>query len=305
MIVSVPTEELAADVAALVDPALGIEVVLWATGEPPRPDVDLVVPPYMKQGEMLRAVADMRPRLIQGQAIGFDGVADVLPEGLVYANAASVHETATAELTLALILAAQRELPRLVRNHDAGVWEKFWARGLADHRVVMLGYGGVGKAIAERLAPFEVDLVPVASRARVENGVTVHAMDELASLLPTAQILVNVLPGGPETHHLIGAAELAALPDDALVVNVGRGPTVDSDALVDALRTGRIRMASDVFDPEPLPADHPLWRLENALVAPHVGGLSAAMRPRIARLVAGQAERLARGEAPINVVLGG
>ncbi|NHI16154.1 2-hydroxyacid dehydrogenase [Microbacterium excoecariae] len=305
LVVSVPTQQLAEDVRALVDPSLGIEIVLWEDGEAPRDDIGMVVPPYMKQGSMLRALEKIQPRLVQGQAIGFDGVADVLPEGLVYANGTGVHETATAELTLGLLLVAQRGLDDVVRRQDRAEWRAEWTPGLADKRIVLLGYGGVGKAIAARLAPFEVEVVPVASRARVEDGVDVHGIDELAGLLAGADILINVLPGGPATRHLIDDAALAALPDGALVVNVGRGPTFDTDALVDHVTRGRIRVASDVFDPEPLPADHPLWGLDGVFVAPHVGGLSAAMRPRIARLVASQAERLARGERPANIVLGG
>jgi len=304
LIVSVPTEQLAADVRDRLDPSLDIEVVLWADGAPPRERVDVVVPPYMKQGAMLRASADVEPRLIQGQAIGYDGVADVLPDGVLYANATSVHEPATAELAVGLMIAAQRELPRVVRNQDRRSWDNFWTSGLADRRIVMLGYGGVAKAIAKRLEGFEAELVVVASRAREEDGIRVHAIDDLAELLPSAEILVNVLPGGDATHHLIDDAALSALPDGALVVNVGRGPTFDTDALVDHLSRGRIRMASDVFDPEPLPEDHPLWALPNTLITPHVGGRTAAMAPRIAKLVAEQAARLARGEDPVNVVLG-
>lgn len=304
VVLSVPDAQLADDVRALLDPQLPIEVIEWdGSGDAPRERIDIVVPPYMKQGKTLKKLSTFEHRLVQGQAIGYDGVAERLPSGTVYANASSVHETATAELTVALILAAQRELPRMVRNQERGEWETFQAEGLADRRVVMLGFGGVAKSIADRLLPFEVELIPVASRARKEEGIEVRPISELPELLPTADILVIVLPGGPETHHLIDDAALSALPDGALVVNVGRGPIVDTDALVDHVRRGRIRVASDVFDPEPLPQDHPLWSLPGVLIAPHVGGRSGAMRPRIAKLVATQAERMARGEEPINVVL--
>jgi len=305
LIVSVPTAQLVTDVSALLDPADDIEVVLWEDGDAPRDDIDIVVPPYMKQGRMLRAVQAIKPRLIQGQAIGYDGVADVLPEGFVYANASSVHETATAELTLGLLIAAQRGFADFVRHQGQSDWYYVKTPGLADARVLMLGYGGVAKAIAARLDPFEVELTPVASRAREEDGRRVRGIDEYRELLPHADILINVLPGGEDTRHLIDDAALSALPDGALVVNVGRGPTVDTDALVDHVRRGRIRVASDVFDPEPLPADHPLWTLPNVFITPHVGGLTNAMAPRIAKLIADQAHRLAQGEDPINVVIGG
>jgi phosphoglycerate dehydrogenase-like enzyme len=302
--VSVPTEQLADDVRALLSPDLDVDVVLWDGEEaPPRERIDVVVPPYMRQGQTLDRLKDLGCRLVQGQAIGYDGVADRLPAGLVYANATGVHEAATAELTVGLLLAAQSRFADVVRNQDRGEWDNFWTPGLADKRVVMLGFGGVAKAIAQRLAGFEVDLVPIASHAREEDGLQVRTLDDLPELLPSADILVNVLPGGPETKHLIDDTVLSALPDGALVVNVGRGPTVDTDALVDHVRRGRIRMASDVFDPEPLPSDHPLWTLDGVFITPHVGGRTAAMRPRIAKLVAGQAERLLRGEEPVNIVI--
>ncbi|WP_105567193.1 2-hydroxyacid dehydrogenase [Microbacterium halophytorum] len=305
LIVTVPTEHLANDVRARLDPALGIEVVVWPNEDaPPVERADMVVMPYMSEvGSMPGHFAALGPRLVQGQSIGYDGVEEYLPDGLPFANAASVHETATAELTIGLLLMAQRQLADFVRQQDRAEWGKTWSRGLSDRRVVLLGYGGVGKAIAARLAPFEVEVVPVASRARAEGGVEVRAISELHELAATADILINALPGGPATRHIVDDALLSSLPDDALVVNVGRGTSVDTDALVDHLRRGRLRMASDVFDPEPLPADHPLWSLPNAIVTPHAGGISRAMFGRVAKLVAEQAGRLARGERPINVVL--
>jgi len=243
--------------------------------------------------------------LVQGQSIGYDGVAAILPEGLVFANAASVHETSTAELAVGLAIAAQRHIDAFAVDTAAGRWAPVFAQSLADRRVLLLGYGGVGKAVAARLEPFEVELTPVASRARVEDGVAVHGIDELPELLPRAEIVILTLPGGEATQGLVDDAFLSALPDGALIVNVGRGTLVDTDALVDHVRRGRIRAALDVTDPEPLPDGHALWALPGVLIAPHVGGASSAMRPRVAKLVRTQIERLAAGEPPINVVLGG
>nr|WP_306820485.1 NAD(P)-dependent oxidoreductase [Microbacterium sp. zg.B185] len=166
----------------------------------------------------------------------------------------------------------------------------------------MLGFGGVGKAVAARLAPFEVDLTVVASRSRVEDGMPVHGVDELLDLLPHAEIVIVTLPGGDATRRIIDDSALSALPDGALVVNVGRGELIDTSALVDHLRRGRIRAALDVTDPEPLPAEHPLWELPGLLITPHVGGASSAMRPRTVRLIRAQIERMRAGEPPLNVV---
>jgi len=169
--------------------------------------------------------------------------------------------------------------------------------------VLLWGYGGVGKAIAARLAPFDVHLVRVAQRARHEDGHVVHGTDELPELLSSADVVIVSLPLSPATERIIDAAWLAQLPDHALLVNVGRGPLVDTAAMVAAARSGRLRFALDVVDPEPLPADHPLWTCDNVLLSPHVGGATSAMAPRMAALLGRQVERLLRGDEPLNVVV--
>lgn len=301
--VSVPTERLEADVRArLGDRATEVELLRWDMNEPtPRAAIDIVVPPYMKAARLLPRLVDLQTRLVQSQSIGYDDVAAHLPPGHTFANAASVHETSTAELALALVLASQRRIPEFVRQQDAHEWRARFSPSLADRRVLLLGFGGVGKATAARLAPFEVDLVPIASTARTEEGWTVRAIDELPFLLPTADIVILTLPDTPDTRHIIDDRALSALPDGALVVNVGRGPLIDTGALV--AHSGRIRAALDVTDPEPLPADHPLWSAPNVLISPHVGGASSAMQPRIAALVADQIVRMLDGADPRNVVL--
>ncbi|WP_460798332.1 2-hydroxyacid dehydrogenase [Microbacterium sp. GXF0217] len=305
LIVTVPTARLVDDLAPIPD---GVEVLVWDMQSPaPHAHLDIVVPPYMNTGEALDALADVEIGLIQGQMIGYESVIDKIPAGVRFANAATVHETATGEQALALALAAQRHIPEFVRSQDRGAWERLWSPGLADRRVLLIGFGGVGQAIAERLVGFEVALTVVARSARtVEHetlgSVDVHAIDELPTLLPDAEIVILGLPYTPETRHTIDDAALSALPDGALVVNVGRGALVDTDALVDHARRGRIRAAIDVVDPEPLPDGHPLWSLPGILIAPHVGGSSDAMHPRIARLVRTQIERMLAGDEPINLV---
>ena len=297
---SVPTEELA---QALQPAPAGAEIVRWdMESDAPRSEIDIVVPPYMSMGVVLPLLAGVRTRLVQGQSIGYEGIADNLPPGHVFANATSVHEASTAELAIALTLASQRHLPTFLRAQDEHRWASEFSASLADRRVLLLGYGGLGKAVAARLAPFEVEITAVASRARFEDGMPVHGVERLLELLPDAEIVIITLPGGDATHHLIDAEALAALPDGALVVNVGRGPVIDTDALVAELERGRLRAALDVTDPEPLPGDHPLWSLPGALIVPHVGGNTSAMLPRTVRLIRTQIERMLAGEPPLNVV---
>ena len=306
LLVTVPTDRLAAGLGDLPD---GVKLEVWDLRSPaPADRIDIVVPPYMGGSSVLSALEGLDVGLVQGQSIGYDGVADALPEGIPFANAASVHEASTAELAVGMMIAAQRQLPRFVRAQERGEWSPVFAESLADRRVLLVGFGGVGKAIARRLAPFEVDLTAVARTARAEQvdgvgEVRVHGMDELDALLPQAEIVALSLPASDETQHLFDAERIARMAPGALLVNVGRGPLVDTDALVAALNANTIRAASDVFEEEPLPAGHPLWTAPNLLITPHGGGASTAMNPRIARLIRRQIDRMLAGEPPVNIVL--
>lgn len=283
-----------------------VTVLEWdLSGEPPQPRLDIVVPPYMGGTQVLQRLEAVETGLVQGQSIGYDGIADSLPAGRVFANAAGVHETSTAELTLALVLASQRELPRMLQNQQDGRWETRPTASLADRRVLIVGYGGVGKAIEDRLLPFETIVTRVASKERRDPRGHVHGVAELHALLPEHDIVIVAVPLSDATRHLIDDAFLAAMPDGALVVNVARGPVADTDALIRHTTTGRIRAALDVTDPEPLPQDHPLWRTRGVIISPHVGGDSSAMRPRMGRLLQRQIELMLAGEPPVNVVLNG
>jgi phosphoglycerate dehydrogenase-like enzyme len=282
----------------------GVEFVQWdLSGPPPAPALDIVIPPYMGATQKLGALAGVTTRLVQSQSIGYDGVDEVLPPGNVFANAATVHETSTAELTLALILGAQRGIPDFVRAASEGRWAPARYASLADRTILLLGYGGVGKAIEERLLPFEVNIVRVATTARTDERGPIHGIDELPELLPEADIVVVGVPLNDSTTGLVDEAFLAGMRDGALLVNIARGLVADTDAILRSAESGRLRFALDVTDPEPLPEGHPLFALPNVLISPHVGGATTAMMPRMARLAREQIERMLRGDEPVNVVL--
>lgn len=301
LLVSVPGATLR---SALGTPPDGVEVVVWnLETPPPAVHIDLVVPPYMGGSARLSALSAVTTRLVQSQSIGYDDVLDALPPGHVFANAASVHETSTAELAVALVLAAQRGIPEFVRAATEGRWAPARHESLADRRVLLLGYGGVGRAIEARLEPFEVDLVRIASQARDDATGHVHGIDELPELLPSADIVIVGVPLSAATTGLVDDAFLAAMPDGALLVNIARGKVANTDAILAEATSGRLRFALDVSDPEPLPDGHPLFALPNVLITPHVGGASTAMMPRMARLLRQQIERMLRDDEPLNVVL--
>ena len=306
LVVSLPDDKLLTALAELPDPVPegAVEWVTWAVDRPaPVPAIDIVVLPYMSGApQRFSWLEASRLGLVQSQSIGYDGVADALPPGLVYANASSVHETATAELAMALMLASQRGVDDFVRSAERGQWSPRRYPSLADRTVLILGYGGVGAAVEARLAGFEVARVlRVASKARESAAGHVHGIDELPELLPQADVVVLGTPLTDATRGLVGAAELALLSDDALVVNVARGPVLDTDAML--AEAGRLRFALDVTDPEPLPEDHPLWTAPGVLISPHIGGAASAMEPRMARLLRRQIGHLLAGEEPENVVI--
>lgn len=301
LVVSVPGDTLLNRLTPVPD---GVDVIVWdVSGTPPRDHIDIIVPPYMGSVDSLAPLAHVTSQLVQSQSIGYDGVADILPDGITFANAATVHETATAELTVALILAALREIPRFVRGASRGQWDPARATGLADKRVLLVGYGGVGAAIADRLDPFEVTITRVASRERDDDRGHVYALSSLDELLPDADVVVLGVPLTDDTRHLADDAFFSRMHDGALFVNIARGPVADTAALLAHTSNGRLNAALDVTDPEPLPDGHPLFALPNVLISPHVGGATDAMLPRMEKLLRRQIDHLLAGDEPENVVL--
>ncbi|HEY0904271.1 MAG TPA: 2-hydroxyacid dehydrogenase [Marmoricola sp.] len=283
---------------------LRAEVVRPGTGEPlpaSAGEVVFYVPPY-QMGPVDPALFGQLPRLevVQTLTAGVDNIRAVLPAGVVLCNGRGIHDTSTAELALTLVLASLRGVPEFVRAQDAASWHPERRESLADKTVLIVGYGQIGATIEARVRPFEADVVRVARRGR--DGV--HPITELPDLLPSADVVVLIVPGTRETHHLVDAAFLARMKPGALLVNMARGSVVDHDALADALEAGLVRAALDVTDPEPLPAGHRLWGAPNLLLTPHVGGASSAMWPRAYRVVRAQLERFARGEPLENQVTG-
>ena len=292
------------ELADAVGPVDGVEIVVWdGKGPAPAGDVDLWVPHYATSADVIDRGHDLSGlRVVQLQSAGYDGVAERLPDGVTLCNAAGVHDDATAEHAVGLVIASLRGIPEAVRAH--GHWERMpWRRSLADSRVLVLGFGSIGRALAERLLPMRAVVTAVASSERDDDLVgRVRATADLLDLLPDQDVVVVLVPLTDATEGLVDEAFLGQLPDGALVVNVARGPVVDTDAVL--RHAGRLRFALDVTDPEPLPDGHPLWAAPDVLITPHVAGGTTAMLPRISSLVRTQLERLVAGEPLVNVVSG-
>lgn len=296
---TVPTEE---DAARFADLDADVDVWDFRTPAPGGAPIDLALRPYLA-GD-LRHLDGERVRAVQAQSLGYDDAVGRVPEGVVWCNAVGVHEGPTAEIAVGLLIAGRRgfaQAARAVPDERRREGRRRWGigpsrPGVLGSRILLLGHGGIGREIATRLDGFGAELVIVAHTAREEDGRTVHGADELAGLLPTVDAVVVAVPYGPATHHLLDEAFLSALPDGALVVNVARGKVADTDALVDHARRGRIELALDVVDPEPLPDDHPLWTLPNVLLTPHVGGDVSTRMDRVDPLFRAQVARLRAGE---------
>jgi len=290
------------ELADAVGPVDGVEMLVWAEGEelPPRPDeVELIVPDYITARRTARMLGRLpRLRAVQLQTAGYDAVVDLVPPGVDLLSARGVHDDATAELALGLTIASLRGIDVAVREH--GHWHQdVERRSLADSNVAIVGYGSIGRSIAERMLACRAHVTGVATSARdddlLERVVTSDDVDWAAQ-----HVVVVVLPLTDATRGIVDPAFLSRLRDGTLVVNVGRGPVVDTQAVL--AEAGRLSFALDVTDPEPLPDDHPLWAAPKVLITPHVAGGTTAMLPRMAALVRDQLERLRDGRPLRNLV---
>lgn len=301
--ISLPSQDLIDAVGPF--PA-NLKPVLWDLVNEPQgniEEIEIAVMPYMANPATLKSVRSApNLRIVQTQTTGFDGMVDLIGDRADINTAAGVHAASTAEMAIGLAIASLRGFPQAVRDQQEGRWNPMQWPGLADRTVGLVGVGGIGEEIRKRLEPFEVNLLRFGSTARTDEHGDVLSISELPVRAKEIEVLILIVPLTDSTHHLVDAALLAQLPDGATVVNVARGPVVDTDALVAEVSSGRLNVASDVFDPEPLPTNHPLWQHPNALIIPHNGGNTAAFFPRMVKLLKRQIELWSAGEDGQNLV---
>lgn len=302
-VVWVPWEQVREGIGEV--PGLTLEVAdpqgdlpAWAA------EVEVYIPPFLAAGRQVEVIAELPSlRLVQLLTAGADTLIPHVPAGVTLCTARGAHDAGTAEWAVAAMLAAQREIPRFVLAQQDKRWDFAFTGALADKTVLIVGYGSIGSAIERRLAGFEVEVVRVARSAR-DGEPRVHGLDELPGLLPQADVVVLIVPLTPETRGMVDADFLARMKPGALLVNAARGQVADTDALVAALSEGRIRAALDVTDPEPLPAEHPLWEAPGLLLTPHIAGSTQASIDRVFATVRRQLERFSAGEPLEGVVKG-
>jgi len=221
--------------------------------------------------------------------------------GVAVTNASGVHAPNISEYVIGALVSLARDFRRATRQQDRREWRAYRTRELYDSTVTVVGLGAIGTAVAERLEPFGVETLGV--RYTPEKGGPVdevYGFDDLHEVLARTDHLVLACPLTDTTGGLIDREALRTLPPHATLVNIARGPVVDTDALVYALRWNQIRGAFlDVTDPEPLPEDHPLWGLDDARITPHNAGHTPQYFERVADILAGNVERLADADGTV------
>lgn len=261
-----------------------------------------------KVAELLRARAP-RLRFIQSFTAGYEGLqAHGVPPGVVVANAGDSWSPAVAEHGMAILLALVKCLPEAILNQPRHAWDRSQTArmgSLEGLTLAIVGFGSIGHAFARLARPFGMRIVGLSRSARPDPlADEVHPIGELRAVLARADVVLVAAPHTAATDKLIGAGALAACKRGAILLNLARGGLVDQRALADALRSGQLGGAgTDVTDPEPLPADDPLWDCPNLILTPHLAGANGPVgRNRLAAFVAGNVARFVSGKPPEHVV---
>jgi phosphoglycerate dehydrogenase-like enzyme len=278
------------DTIELTPPAIdGVDFVAYRAAAPiPQEHIGAeVLVAWGNAGEVLHDAASRMPnlRLVQSLAAGTDAVeAAGFAEEVAISSGVGLHDRPVAEHALALVLAAARSLhvaARAQREHrwaeEIGGVQPEPSPGrfttLRGARVLVWGFGGIARTLAPHLTALGATVTGVARSARESDGIRVIAAEDIGEELADTDVLINILPSTAETRAVVNAEVLAQLPSHAWLINVGRGATVDEDALLDALREGNIGGAAlDVVTQEPLPADSPLWDEPRLILTPHAAG---------------------------------
>jgi phosphoglycerate dehydrogenase-like enzyme len=295
--VLVPEEE---GLAALAELDNVYPVVYNPAGRMPEEagEAEIIVVPPLHADRLVAAMRDMpKLRLVQTLSAGIDQWEGRLPSGVGLSNARGAHGGATAEWAATVLLSIYRRIPRWVTDQAAHVWRPRTTETMRGQRVLILGSGDLGTNLRLMLEPFGASVTMVARTPRAG----VRGIGEVPGLLGEHDAVVVMVPYNDQTHHLVDADFLARMPDGAVLVNAARGPVVDTGALLAELRAERLRAALDVTDPEPLPADHPLWDAPGLLITPHVGGNTAGFAQRAWAVAASQIAAYAAGKEPPNL----
>jgi phosphoglycerate dehydrogenase-like enzyme len=265
-------------------------------------EITFYMAPYMGGHKALEYTTKMsKLQILQVPNAGYDDALEFLRPGVTLCNARGVHDASTAELAVALAISSRRGFYDFAKSQAAGKWGGKRYPSFNDSKIGIIGAGSIAQTLGSYLSPYDIEITYF-SRSGA-NGAVIMA--DLDKHLPNLDIVFIVIPLNTESRNLFNKDRLAKMKDGAVLVNVGRGPIVDTDALVVELNSGRLFAGLDVTNPEPLPEGHALWRAKNLVLSPHVGGNSTAFESRGKRLAQSQITLLNDGAELSNIVAHG
>jgi phosphoglycerate dehydrogenase-like enzyme len=245
---------------------------------------------------------------IQVRTAGVDPILNLpsLKKEVLVTSTRGIHGPQMSEMAILLMLALSRDFPRVLRNQDQRVWERWPGKLLYRKKVGILGVGAVGGEIARKCKAFGMTVFGIARRKRKMDAVDYsYGPEDLLRVLQEVDYFIIAVPRTPQTQNMIGTDALSSMKSTAFLINIGRGEIVDEEALVYALKTGKIAGAAlDTFWTEPLPENHPLWELKKVIITPHVGGLCDRSTEQVLSIFEENLRRFLRGdrESMINLV---
>jgi phosphoglycerate dehydrogenase-like enzyme len=261
---------------------------------------------------LLEAVFGMCPNLlwVHSRSVGLERTLfpKLVESSVTLTNGIGVFSASLGEFVLGAILYFAKDFRRMIRNQQVGVWEAFDVLPVSGHTVGIIGYGDIGRAIAARVQPLGMKVLAVkrhipATRSEDSLVDQVFSPERRIEMISRCDYVAVATPLTAETRGMIGEPEFAAMKPSAVVINVGRGPVINERALIDALSNNKIKGAAlDVFDQEPLPADHPFYKLENVLLSPHCADHAPDWLDQAMQLFLAQFERFRKGEPLLNIV---
>lgn len=245
---------------------------------------------------------------VQSMATGVDYIINLpsLRKDVLVTSTRGIHGPQMSEMAILLMLALNRNFPQNVRNQDLGKWDRWPAKLLWKKKVAIFGVGAIGEEIAKKAKAFGMTVYGIATRKRKVDAVDhFHGPEDIIQVAREADYFIVVAPYTPRTYKIVNKEVLSVMKPSAFFINIGRGELVDEEALVETLKSGRIAGAAlDAFCQEPLPPEHPFWKMKNVIITPHVGGASDIYMEQVLSIFEENLRRFLRGDRKglINLV---
>jgi phosphoglycerate dehydrogenase-like enzyme len=260
--------------------------------------MEVLITIYRVSDELLKQAVHLRWIQVMGTGVNYILDRPSLRKEVIVTSCRGIHGPQMSEMAILLMLALNRNFPRVIRNQDQRIWERWPARLLFQKKVGILGMGVIGEEIANKckvfgMTVYGIDIVP----RKIDAVDTFYHPERLPEVAGEIDYLILVAPATPATHKIVDSKILSCMKPSAFLINIARGELVDEEALIQALDSGKIAGAAlDALPVEPLPADHPLWGAKNIVITPHVGGMSDIYVEQVMPIIEENLRRFIQGE---------